>query len=99
MTARNDITGDSIATKGTTDAYRDNYDRIFGKKLEEVAERVATAFVKVAGDLPQEQFIKALCPRTGIGRSQLSEDIGPIESRAEQYAKDELALEEMRTRL
>lgn len=30
MTARNDITGDTIATKGTSDAYRDNYDRIFG---------------------------------------------------------------------
>jgi len=32
MTARNDITGDLIATKGVTDAYRDNWDRIFGKK-------------------------------------------------------------------
>ena len=33
-TAKNDITGDTIATKGTTDAYRDGYDRIFGKKAE-----------------------------------------------------------------
>lgn len=33
-TAKNDITGDSIATKETTDAYRDGYDRIFGKKAE-----------------------------------------------------------------
>lgn len=32
MTARNDITGDAIATKKTTDAYRNNYDLIFGKK-------------------------------------------------------------------
>jgi hypothetical protein len=32
MTTRNPITGDLIATKGTSDAYRDNYDRIFGKK-------------------------------------------------------------------
>jgi hypothetical protein len=67
MTARNDITGDAIASRGTTENYRDNYDRIFRK--------------------------------TAVGRSQLAEDIGPVETRAEQYAKDELALEEMRTRL
>lgn len=29
MTARNDITGDAIATKQPTDAYRDGWDRIF----------------------------------------------------------------------
>ena len=32
MTSRNDITGDVIATKGANDAYRDGWDRIFGKK-------------------------------------------------------------------
>ena len=32
MVARNDITGDSIQTKGVTDKYRDNYDLIFRKK-------------------------------------------------------------------
>lgn len=32
MTARNDITGDVIATKGTSSAFRDGWDRIFGKK-------------------------------------------------------------------
>ena len=32
MVAKNDITGDSIQTKGTSSAYRDNYDRIFGNK-------------------------------------------------------------------
>lgn len=35
MTARNDITGDLIATKGATDAYRDNWERIFGKNKEQ----------------------------------------------------------------
>lgn len=34
MTARNDITGDAIQTKGSNDAYRDAWDRIFGKKRE-----------------------------------------------------------------
>ncbi|MFZ9156412.1 MAG: hypothetical protein ACO22A_08690 [Schleiferiaceae bacterium] len=32
MATRNDITGDAIQTKGVTDAYRDNYDLIWGKK-------------------------------------------------------------------
>lgn len=35
MTARNDITGDSIATRKTNDAYRDGWDRIFKKQVEE----------------------------------------------------------------
>ena len=32
MVARNDITGDAIQTKGSSNAYRDNYDLIFRKK-------------------------------------------------------------------
>lgn len=32
MVAKNDITGDSIQTKAASQAYADNYDRIFGKK-------------------------------------------------------------------
>ena len=39
MVAKNDITGDSIQTKGVTDAYRDNYDKIFGKKKKTDAEK------------------------------------------------------------
>ena len=31
MVARNDITGDAIQTKGTSNSYRDNYDLIFRK--------------------------------------------------------------------
>ena len=33
MVAKNDITGDSIATKFSS-AYRDNWDAIFGKRKE-----------------------------------------------------------------
>ena len=33
MTARNPITGDLIASKPLTDAYRDNWDAIFGKRV------------------------------------------------------------------
>jgi len=32
MASKNDITGDSIKSKGPSQAYEDNYDRIFGKK-------------------------------------------------------------------
>lgn len=32
MSSTNDITGDYLVNKATTDAYRDGYDRIFGKK-------------------------------------------------------------------
>lgn len=35
MTAKNDITGDAIKTKGvTTDQFRSNWDMIFGKQQE-----------------------------------------------------------------
>jgi hypothetical protein len=39
MVARNDITGDSIQTRGVTDAYRSNYDNIF-KKDKDMQVRV-----------------------------------------------------------
>ena len=32
MATKNDITGDSISSKKTSDEYRDNYDKIFKKK-------------------------------------------------------------------
>lgn len=31
-TSKNDITGDDIKSKSNSDSYRDNYDRIFGKR-------------------------------------------------------------------
>ena len=32
MAATNEITGDKLISKASSDNYRDNYDRIFGKK-------------------------------------------------------------------
>ena len=37
MATTNDITGNTIQTKGVTDAYRDGWDRIFGQKKREAA--------------------------------------------------------------
>ena len=39
MVAKNDITGDSIQTKGVTDDYRNHYDNIFRKDKKTDAEK------------------------------------------------------------
>lgn len=38
MAAKNDITGDSIQTRGSSDAYRNNFDLIFRKKEKKVED-------------------------------------------------------------
>lgn len=38
MTARNDVTGDLLQTKSNTEAYRQGWERIFGKKKTESIE-------------------------------------------------------------
>lgn len=35
-TSKNDVTNDRILSKENTDRYRDNWDRIFGKKKKEI---------------------------------------------------------------
>lgn len=43
MVAKNDITGDTIKSKtGGHDNYRDNYDRIFGKKNQKIKQKSMT---------------------------------------------------------
>jgi len=42
MVAKNDITGDSIQTKGTTQSYRDNYDLIFKRKSNDYQDILST---------------------------------------------------------
>ena len=39
MATKNDITGDTLSSKPTTDKYRDNWERIFGNKSREKALR------------------------------------------------------------
>lgn len=34
MASHNEITGDALVSKRNNDAYRDNYDRIFGQKKD-----------------------------------------------------------------
>jgi hypothetical protein len=36
--SNNDITGDRLVSKGNSDAYRNNWDKIFGKKSTQITE-------------------------------------------------------------
>lgn len=38
MVATNDITGDAIITSPVNQAYRDNYDKVFGNKINDTEE-------------------------------------------------------------
>lgn len=58
MVARNDITGDSIQTKGVTNAYRDNFDNIFRKDKE----------MQVRVKENPEEFGKCGCGRSPNGK-------------------------------
>ena len=49
MTARNDITGDAIQTKGTSAAYSEGWDRIFNKKKKQ--EEALDELVRVNEEL------------------------------------------------
>jgi len=35
MTTKNDVTGDRLITKASSNAYRDNWDKIFGNKYND----------------------------------------------------------------
>jgi hypothetical protein len=74
VVARNDITGDTIQTKGVSEAYRDHYDNIFRKK--------DTMQVRVTED--SKEFGKC-----GCGRSPTGKCIGWHALSEEQY-KEEL---------
>lgn len=41
MTSKNDITGDEIKSKTSSDTYRDGWDRIFGNKTVKKVETLA----------------------------------------------------------
>lgn len=44
MAARNDVTNDLIKSKGNSQAYRDNWDRIFSKKEETKKDNTRVEF-------------------------------------------------------
>ena len=42
MPTKNDVTGDTIQSKGPSKKYMDNYDAIFGKKDQKTKQREGT---------------------------------------------------------
>ena len=48
MATRNDVTGDAIKTKASSQKYRDNYEAIFSKDKE--AKEIPTETMKVQED-------------------------------------------------
>lgn len=53
MASRNEITGDALVSKKNNDNYRDNYDRIFGKKKQE--KKDGDSELDKTNDLPQQE--------------------------------------------
>ena len=53
MATKNPITGDKLITKTTNDAYRDNYDRIFGKKNVQKPEASGASEEVAVPELPE----------------------------------------------
>jgi len=54
MATKNDITGDALISKTNTDAYRNNYDAIFGKKTKEKKDD-GDSRLDQAKDLPKQE--------------------------------------------
>ncbi len=70
--SHNDITGDKIATKSSTDDYRDGWDRIFGKKKVVTPDEAAKA-EKFKQELEEElelEFIKAVAREVVLEKIQ-----------------------------
>ena len=63
MATTNDITGDRIATKSATKAYRDNYDLIFGKK-EPLVEKKEPLLEMKDGEMVYTEAGKQLMDET-----------------------------------
>lgn len=62
----NDITGDKLISKSTTDAYRDGFERIYGKKNTASDKEKATnktnqvRYAKILNDAFEKEKIKKL---------------------------------------
>ncbi len=48
MTSKNDITGDDIKSKTSSDSYREGWDRIFGQKKPKKIETLSDYIAQVA---------------------------------------------------
>lgn len=52
MTTKNEITGDSLITRASSEAYRSNWDKIFGKKKDkQEQEKALTELTQLSEEL------------------------------------------------
>ena len=54
MTTKNDITGDEIKSKTSSNAYREQFDKIFKVKLPELMEKDDQGFTKYS-EIPKDK--------------------------------------------
>lgn len=59
MTAKNDITGDSIQTRPGTEAFRDNFDRIFKGQVKAAEEDKDATIARLRGEVKRLQEVIA----------------------------------------
>jgi len=64
VASKNDITGDSIQTKTSTKSYEDGWDRIFGKKEEELD--VDQAMKNHVDGWPNDKIFGVFCEKCGF---------------------------------
>ena len=60
MTTRNDITGDKLQSKVTTDTYRDNWDKIFRKEEREQQYKVEKKEVQLEINFDEDGYASNL---------------------------------------
>ena len=56
--SKNDVTGDEIITKNSTESYRDNYDLIFGKPRMKISMKISKIDIMgVNGEYEHDQEV------------------------------------------
>lgn len=78
MTTKNPITGDEIKTKGSTDNYRDGWDRIFGKKEPVVDDYLLARKATV------EKMLKDMGDDDPVGKISMGEELKKIKKEIKQ---------------
>ena len=77
MPSKNDITGDEIKSKGSSDLYRDGWDRIFGKKKEPKEDE---AFLE-ANEATLEKIIQDIPDSDPVGKQSMKGQLEKIKQK------------------
>lgn len=95
MTSKNDITGDLIATKVTSNSYRDNYDAIFRKEQKLVDKILSEPLDKDRLEKLAKDFVETIPLYDGMMMKQVTktgqEVLKKLVDNLSQSEKDELS--------